>query len=58
MQIIYFYLPIIEEMLTELAMCKSQILVNVMKSLNGDIKIPTTIANDSGIRTNHISKVS
>lgn len=28
-----------------------------MKSLNGDVKIPTAIANDSGIRTNHISKV-
>ena len=29
----------------------------VMKSLDGDVKIPTAIANDSGIRTNHISKV-
>lgn len=29
----------------------------VMKSLEGDVKIPTAIANDSGIRTNHISKV-
>lgn len=28
-----------------------------MKSLEGDVKIPTAIANDSGIRTNHISKV-
>ena len=28
-----------------------------MKSLEGNIKIPTAIANDSGIRTNHISKV-
>ena len=29
----------------------------VMKSLDGDVKIPTAIAKDSGIRTNHISKV-
>ena len=29
----------------------------VMKSLEGNVKIPTAIANDSGIRTNHISKV-
>ncbi len=28
-----------------------------MKSLWGDVKIPTAIANDSGIRTNHVSKV-
>lgn len=28
-----------------------------MKSLEGEVKIPTAIANDSGIRTNHISKV-
>ena len=28
-----------------------------MKSLEGYVKIPTAIANDSGIRTNHISKV-
>lgn len=28
-----------------------------MKSLDSDVKIPTAIANDSGIRTNHISKV-
>ena len=26
-------------------------------SLDGDVKIPTAIAKDSGIRTNHISKV-
>ncbi len=29
----------------------------VMKSLDEDVKIPTAIANDSVIRTNHISKV-
>ena len=28
-----------------------------MKSVEGDVKIPTVIAKDSGIRTNHISKV-
>ena len=28
-----------------------------MKSLDGDVKIPTVIAKDSGIRANHISKV-
>ena len=28
-----------------------------MKALDGNAKIPSTIARDSGIRTNHISKV-
>ena len=28
-----------------------------MKSLEVEVKIPTNIAKDSGIRTNHISKV-
>ena len=28
-----------------------------MKSLDGEVLIPTQIAKDSGIRTNHISKV-
>lgn len=28
-----------------------------MKSLDGNVKIPSVIARDSGIRTNHISKV-
>lgn len=28
-----------------------------LKSIGDDIKIPTSIAKDSGIRTNHISKV-
>ena len=28
-----------------------------LKSLGDDVKIPTNIAKDSGIRTNHISKV-
>jgi len=28
-----------------------------LKSIGDDVKIPTNIAQDSGIRTNHISKV-
>lgn len=28
-----------------------------MKTLDGEVKIPTAIARDSGIRTNHVSKV-
>lgn len=28
-----------------------------MKALDGDVKIPSAIARDSGIKTNHISKV-
>ena len=28
-----------------------------LKSIGDDVKIPTSIAKDSGIRTNHISKV-
>lgn len=28
-----------------------------VKTLNDEVKIPTQIAKDSGIRTNHISKV-
>lgn len=47
-----------DEMLTEISYVQiSKYRTKVMKSLNGDVKIPTAIANDSGIRTNHISKV-
>lgn len=47
-----------DEMLTEISYVQiSQYRTKVMKSLEGDAKIPTAIANDSGIRTNHISKV-
>lgn len=28
-----------------------------MKTLDGEVKIPTAIARDPGIRTNHVSKV-
>ena len=31
--------------------------VKTVKSLKNEIKTPTVIANDTGIRTNHISKV-
>ena len=47
-----------DEMLTEISYVKiSKYRTKVMKSLDGDVKIPTAITNDSGIRTNHISKV-
>lgn len=31
--------------------------VKTVKALKDDVKTPTQIANDAGIRTNHISKV-
>ena len=47
-----------DEMLTEMSYVKiSKYRENVMKSLEGEVKIPTTIARDSEIRTNHVSKV-
>ena len=47
-----------DEMLTEISYVQiSKYREKVMKSLDGDVKIPTAIAKDSGIRTNHISKV-
>ena len=47
-----------DEMLTEISYVKiSQYRTKVMKSLDGDVKIPTVIAKDSEIRPNHISKV-
>ena len=47
-----------DEMLTEMSYVQiSKYREKVMKSLEGDVKIPTVIAKDSGIRTNHISKV-
>ena len=47
-----------DEMLTEISYVEiSKYRKKVMKSLEDDVKIPTAIANDSGIRTNHISKV-
>ena len=47
-----------DEMLTEISYVKiSKYRSKVMKSLDGDVKIPTAIAKDSEIRPNHISKV-
>ena len=47
-----------DEMLKEMSYVKiSQYRTKVMKSLDGEVKIPTVIAKDSEIRPNHISKV-
>ena len=47
-----------DEMLTEISYVKiSQYRTKVMKTLDGDVKIPTVIAKDSEIKPNHISKV-
>ena len=47
-----------DEMLTEISYVNiSKYRTKVMKTLDGEVKIPTAIAKDSGIRTNHVSKV-
>ena len=47
-----------DEMLTEISYVQiSQYRTKVMKALDGEVKIPSNISRDSGIRTNHISKV-
>lgn len=47
-----------DEMLTEISYVKiSKYRTKVMKSLDGDVLIPTQIARNSDIRPNHISKV-
>lgn len=47
-----------DEMLTEISYVQiSKYRLKVMKTLDREVKIPTQIAKDSGIRTNHISKV-
>lgn len=47
-----------DEILTEISYVKISSYRNkVVNSLKGDVKIPSVIAKDSGIRTNHISKV-
>lgn len=47
-----------DEILTEISYVKISTYRNkVVNSLKGDVKIPSVIAKDSGIRTNHISKV-
>ena len=47
-----------DEILTEISYVQmSKYRINVMKALEGDVKIPSIIAKDSGIKTNHISKI-
>ena len=47
-----------DEMLTEISYVKiSQYRSKVIKSLDGEVLIPTQIAKNSDIRPNHISKV-
>ena len=47
-----------KEMLTEISYVNiSKYRTKVIKTLDGEVKIPTVIAKDSGIRTNHVSKV-
>ena len=47
-----------DEMLTEISCVQISLYrTKVMKALDGEVKIPSNIARDSGIRTNHISKV-
>jgi len=47
-----------DEMLKELSYVNiSKYRLKVMKSLDGDVKMPSQIARDAGIRQNHISKV-
>ena len=47
-----------DEMLTEMSYVQiSKYRTKTMKSLEGEVLIPSQIARNSGIRTNHISKV-
>ena len=47
-----------DEILTEISYVQiSSYRTKVMKSLEGDVKIPSKIAEDADIRQNHISKV-
>ena len=47
-----------DEMLTEISYVNiSKYRTKVMKSLDGEVLIPSQIAKNSEIRTNHISKV-
>ena len=47
-----------DEMLTEISYVQiSTYRTKAMKALEDEVKIPSIIAKDSGIRTNHISKV-
>ncbi|WP_304047071.1 transcriptional regulator [Methanobrevibacter gottschalkii] len=47
-----------DELLIEISYVQiSKYRTKTMKALEGSVKIPSAIAKDSGIRTNHISKV-
>ena len=47
-----------DEMLAEISYVKIPTYrTKAMKALEDEVKIPSVIAKDSGIRTNHISKV-
>ena len=47
-----------DELLIEISYVQiSKYRTKTMKALDGNVKIPSVIAKDSGIRTNHISKV-
>lgn len=47
-----------DEILIEISYVRiSKQRTKTMKALAGNVKIPSTIAKDTGIRTNHISKV-
>lgn len=47
-----------DELLIEIGYVQiSKYRTKTMKTLKGNVKIPSAIARDSGIRTNHISKV-
>ncbi|WP_019266395.1 hypothetical protein [Methanobrevibacter smithii] len=47
-----------DELLIEVSYVKiSKYRTKTMKSLDGEVLIPSQIAKNSGIRTNHISKV-
>ena len=47
-----------DELLIEISYVNiSKYRTKVMKSLDGEVLIPSQIAKDSGVRTNHISKV-
>lgn len=47
-----------DEILTEISYVQmSKYRTEVMKTLEGDVKIPSVIAKDSGIKANHISKI-
>ena len=47
-----------DEILTEISYVQmSKYRIKVMKALEEDVKIPSVIAKNSGIKINHISKI-